>query len=136
VSDLQVKTKAPILVTIISWLMLLFGLSNFVGVLMLVYYYFLTVPFGIGDLFTVVISTSSIPMMRGIGIIIVAFGIGRMRKWALYVFTVLAVIGLVVFVYSYYSYYSYIKLDLKNFISPVIEILALIYLWKNYKIFA
>jgi hypothetical protein len=138
------KPKAPVLVTIISWLMLFSGIStSFSFVYILMSKFMTTMYRSVSDLDSVNKKISlglgsfdyinmAIFAIIGVGIIIVGYGIGRMRKWALYGFTFLT---LIVVIMAVYSYALSSKQNLVNLLSPVVQVLALIYLWKISKKF-
>jgi len=133
------KSKAPILVTIISWLILFAGLSSSLGTLWGVwastFLSGLVERAGIEDIGTIPninYVSIGISIILGIGFVIVAYGLGRMHKWALYAFTVLTIIMVIILVYSYMIFP---KQNLSIVLSPVIEVLSLIYLWSISKKF-
>lgn len=118
-SSVEVKPKTPLLVKIISWLMLLGGIFSLLGVL----------PFlllgGLGKSGTVLL-IGILNLVKGIGLVTVSFGIRRMRRWALYVFTIITVLAVIV---SIYSFATSPKRDLTSFVDVSIQVLVLIYFW-------
>lgn len=141
------RPKAPLLVTIVSWLMLFAGLSNSLG--LLVYIYLLTsmsrfetsfeTSAGIAhngllpDISNISYIIISVRIILGIGVVIVSFGLRNMRRWALYIFTVLTIIMVISLVYSYLIS---TKQNLSNNVfAGVIQVLILIYCWSISKKF-
>lgn len=114
-----VKPKAPTLVTVVGWLILLGGIGSLLVTLPLLLIGGLgrsRALFGLGGL----------SLVRGTGSVVVSFGIRQMRRWALYVFTALTVLGVIV---SIYSFMTSPQQDLTNFIDIAIQTLVLIYFW-------
>ena len=138
----QVEQKVPVAVTVISWLMMFLGLSNFgalVGSLMLAFQSSLIAHSGGEDLFSSITPKMNInyvnvgiSVLLGIGLIVAGYGLGRMRKWALYVFTALSVTEVI---YVFYSFMNSPKQNINALLLPVIELLVLIYLWSISKKF-
>lgn len=115
----EVKAKAPIFVIIIAWLMLLGGIGSLL----------VTAPLlllgGIGKS-GVIFGLGGIALIRGIGLVVVSFGIRRMRRWALYTFTVLTVLAAGA---SLYSFATGPAGDLTDFADVAIQALVLAYFW-------
>ena len=74
----------------------------------------------------------SLYMIHGIGLVIVGYGIGRMSRWALYIFTVLTLITIISLIYSYMVP---TEQNLNDVIFVTIQVLILIYLWSISKRF-
>jgi len=115
----EVKPKAPTLVVIIGWLLLISGIFSLLGVL----------PFllfgGLVKSGTLLI-LGTLNLVRGIGLVIVSFGIRRLRRWALYTFTALTVLAIAV---SIYSFATTPKQELTEFADVGIQALVMIYFW-------
>lgn len=124
----QSDSKVPLLVIVISWLLLIGGIvSTFFA-------FFFVVPFlfsgGLGSgLFAII---GLISLVKGIGWIILSFGIRKMRRWALNVFLVLTIISVAAFAYSYVN--DPIKQQ-KDYIEIVFNVLSAVYLWSLSKRF-
>lgn len=119
-------TKAPLLVIIIAWLMLIGGIFSLLGVLP----FMLLGGFAkVGILFFL----GLLNLVRGVGLIIVSFGIRRMRKWALYTFSVLTIIAIIL---SLYSFSSSPTQRLENYIDVGVQALVTVYFWAISKKFA
>ena len=120
------KTKPPTIVKITSWLVLIGGIFSLLGVL----------PFlllgGLGKS-GVILLIGILNLARGIGLVVVSFGIRQMRRWALYVFTVLTVLAVIV---SVYSFITSSERELTEFIDVGIQGLILFYFWTISKRFA
>ena len=115
----EVKPKAPVFVIIIAWLMLLGGIGSLL----------ITAPFlllgGIGKS-GVIFGLGGLTLIRGIGLVVVSFGIRHMRRWALYTFTALTVLAVGV---SLYSFATEPAGDLTDFADAGIQALVLVYFW-------
>jgi len=115
----EVKPKAPVFVIIIAWLMLLGGIGSLL----------ITAPFlllgGIGKS-GVIFGLGGLTLIRGIGLVVVSFGIRHMRRWALYTFTALTVLAVGV---SLYSFATTPAGDLTDFADAGIQALVLVYFW-------
>jgi uncharacterized membrane protein HdeD (DUF308 family) len=107
----ETRPKAPILVIIIAWLMLLYGIGSLLFILP-------TLLIG-----SVVIG--GIALVRSIGLIAVSFGMKHMRRWALYTFTALTILAIGS---SFYSFMKNPSGNLTDFADVVIQILVLVYL--------
>ncbi|MEX2029203.1 MAG: hypothetical protein WD963_01845 [Candidatus Paceibacterota bacterium] len=114
----------PIPVAIISWLSLLGGLLSVIGSAMPMFMY--------GTGFGFFSTTLSYLFIGGILLFISSFGLSKMRKWGLYLFTFWVVLGVA------WSFYAYINLQsilpipgllLNKMLPNVIPFLAVIYLW-------
>lgn len=118
--------STPLPVKIISWVMLLGGISSLI----------MTAPAFFADLGKngIVLGLGYINNLIDIGLIITSFGISNMRRWALYAFTGLTVIGATVSVYSYF-YIVIPNMKVIALISLGIDVLMMIYLWKISKMF-
>lgn len=157
----KIEPRAPLPVRIISWLMLFFGLSCLVGALLgtLIWDLLPFPSFALALLMRVLTSTLlptatlsegenllwaitrnaninyiriGIPILLGIGFIAVGYGLGRMRKWALYALTALIFIKGINWVYSY-AFFS--NQDAGGILLFVIWAMTLIYLWSISKKF-
>src|SRR3989344_596218 len=121
----EVKPKAPVFVIIISLLMLLGGIGSLL----------LTAPLlllgGIGKS-GIIFGLGGLALIRGIGLVVVSFGIRHMRRWALYTFTALTVLAVGV---SLYSFATEPAGDLTDFADAGIQALVLIYFGANSKKF-
>jgi len=115
----EVKAKAPLFVIIIAWLMLLGGIGSLL----------VTAPLlllgGIGKS-GIIFGLGGIALIRGIGLVVVSFGIRKMRRWALYTFTALTVLAVVA---SLYSFATEPAGDLIDFADVGIQALVLVYFW-------
>ena len=115
----EVKPKAPVFVIIIAWLMLLGGIGSLL----------ITAPLlllgGIGKS-GVIFGLGGLTLIRGIGLVVVSFGIRHMRRWALYTFTALTVLAVGV---SLYSFATEPAGDLTDFADAGIQALVLVYFW-------
>ena len=115
----EVKPKAPVFVIIIAWLMLLGGIGSLL----------ITAPLlflgGIGKS-GVIFGLGGLTLIRGIGLVVVSFGIRHMRRWALYTFTALTVLAVGV---SLYSFATTPAGDLTDFADAGIQALVLVYFW-------
>jgi len=115
----EVKPKAPVFVIIIAWLMLLGGIGSLL----------ITAPLlflgGIGKS-GVIFGLGGLTLIRGIGLVVVSFGIRHMRRWALYTFTALTVLAVGV---SLYSFATEPAGDLTDFVDAGIQALVLVYFW-------
>lgn len=121
----QKKTKAPLLVVIIAWIMLLSGIFSLLGILPFLLFGGLA---KVGILFLMGI----LNLIRGTGLIAVSFGIRFMRKWALYVFTVITIIA---FIISIYTFITSPKHELTEFLDAGIQALITLYFWSIRKKF-
>ena len=119
------KIKPPTIVKITSWLLLIGGIFSLLGVL----------PFlllgGLGKS-GIILLIGILNLVRGIGLVVVSFGIRQMKKWALYTFTVLTVLAVFV---SIYSFFSSSEKELIEFIDVGIQGLILVYFWFIFKRF-
>ena len=115
----EVKPKAPMFVIIIAWLMLLGGIGSLL----------ITAPLlllgGIGKS-GVIFGLGGLTFIRGIGLVVVSFGIRHMRRWALYTFTALTVLAVGV---SLYSFAIEPAGNLTDFADAGIQALVLVYFW-------
>jgi len=98
------KGKAPLLVIIISWLLLLSGVIGLLDVIFtptlgFVSAYFLMGMFGMLAL---------VPILINILHIVVSFGLRKMKKWALYVVTA----GTIISILSSISYFSELSVQI------------------------
>jgi len=112
------KPKAPILVKIIGWLLLLSGIGYLLlsGPLLLL---------GGAGRNVGLLGTGGFYLLSGVGFVAVAIGLRNLRKWALYVYTVLALSSVV-----YIGYDLLIgKGDIRGSIAVILQVLVLIYLW-------
>ena len=115
----EAKPKAPVFVIIIAWLMLLGG----IGSLLLTAPLLLLGGFGKSG---IIFGLGGIALIHGIGLVVVSFGIKRMRRWALYTFTALTVLALGA---SLYSFATESAGDLTDFADVGIQALVLVYFW-------
>lgn len=115
----QVKPKAPIFVIIIAWLMLIGGVFSLLGVLP-----FLLIG-GLGKSW-VIFLLGALNLVRGVGLVVVSFGIRHMRRWALYTFTVLTILAVGV---SIYDFITSPKQEFTQFADVAIQALVLVYFW-------
>lgn len=114
----------PILVAIISWLSLLGGLLSVIGSVVPMFIY--------GTGFGFLSTTLSYLFIGGILLFISSFGLSKMRKWGLYLFTFWAVLGVAWSFYAYVNLQSIFPLPgllLNKMLPNVIPILVAIYLW-------
>ncbi|TSC54267.1 MAG: hypothetical protein LiPW31_190 [Microgenomates group bacterium LiPW_31] len=115
----ETKVKAPILVTIIAWLILLGGIGSLL----------VTTPLlligGLGKS-GVLFGLGGLTLVRGVGLVVVSFGLRQMRRWALYAFTALTILAVIV---SIYSFATSPKQELTEFIDVAIQTLVLVYFW-------
>ena len=115
----EVKPKAPVFVTIIAWLMLLGGIGSLL----------LTAPLlllgGIGKS-GIIFGLGGLTLIRGIGLVVVSFGVRYMRRWALYTFTGLTALAVIASIYSFAT--SPTK-DFTDFADVGIQALVLVYFW-------
>jgi|SRR3989344_7601349 len=74
------KTEIPILIRIVRWPMLIFGIVSFFGA-------FASVPLGALGSRPDIIALGILQFISGIGLIITAIGLSYMRKWILYFLT-------------------------------------------------
>ena len=115
----EAKPKAPVFVTIIAWLMLLGGIGSLL----------LTAPLlllgGIGKS-GIIFGFGGLALIRGIGLVVVSFGIRHMRRWALYTFTGLTALAVVAGIYSFATSPTH---DLADFADVGIQALVLVYFW-------
>ena len=113
------KRRTPVLVVIISWLMLLSGIGSLL----------LTAPLlfigGVGNS-GIVFGLGGLTLVRGIGLVVVSFGIRNLRRWALYTYTGLTALAIILSIYSYAT--SPIR-DNADFIGIGIQAIILIYFW-------
>lgn len=113
------KPKAPVFVKIIAWLMLLGGIGSLLVTAPLLFLG------GIGKS-GVIFAMGSITLIRGIGLVVVSFGVRHMRRWALYAFTALTVLAVVT---SLYSFTTKPAGNLTDFADAGIQALAVVYFW-------
>lgn len=115
----EIKQKRPVFVAIVSWLMLLDGIGNLL----------LTAPIlllgGIGKS-AITLGLGGLTLIRGIGLVVVSFGVRHMRRWALYTFTGLAALAVIAAIYSFATSPTRNFTDLAD---VGIEVLVLVYLW-------
>jgi len=114
----KIKSKTPLLVKIIAWLMLLGGIGQLLMVLPVL---IISLIFGI------------IWLLIAAGLIITSFGLHGMKKWALYMFTIITVLALGI---STYSFLTSPAKDAIEFFTAGIQALVLVYLWVIFKKFA
>ena len=121
------QSEAPLSVKILSWLGLISGIFALFG----------TLPFlllgGLGKsepLFLL----GLISLVRGVGFVVLSFGLRKMRRWALYGYTVVAVLGILATAYSFFTNPNP-SVQIKDFASAIIEALVLLYLWSISKKF-
>lgn len=115
----NVKSKKPVLVVIIGGLMLLGGIGNLLVTLPLLLIGGLGrsgALFGLGGL----------SLIKGVGLVVVSFGIRQMRRWALYALITLTVLGTIV---SIYSFMASQERGLAGFADTAIQIIMLLYFW-------
>jgi len=74
----------------------------------------------------VIFGLGGLTLIRGIGLVVVSFGIRHMRRWALYTFTALTVLAVGV---SLYSFATTPAGDLTDFADAGIQALVLVYFW-------
>lgn len=114
----EVKTKAPLLIKIIAWFMLLGGIFMFLG--------------GIGSLFVALPLLLVSPILIGLQLliavvlIVTSFGFHSIKRWALYMFTVITIIA---FGSSAYIFFTSPLKEVSEFVGVGIQTLALIYCW-------
>jgi hypothetical protein len=113
----NIKPKAPIGVKIIAWLMLLGGIGSL----------FIVMPYLIVNIFLAIVQ-----LLIATGLIVTSIGLHKMKKWALYMYTVITVIGAGS---TLYLFFSSIDREITDFVTIGIEILVLIYLWSISKKF-
>lgn len=119
------KLKAPIFVIIIAWLMLIGGIFSLLGFLPFV----LLGGFGkVGILFFIGI----LNLVRGVGLIIVSFGIRSLKRWSLNIFSIITILALIV---STYNFTTSPKQELIEFADVGIQILVMLYFWSIQKKF-
>lgn len=115
----EIEPKTPILVTIIAWLMLLGGIGSLL----------VTTPLlligGLGKS-GVLFGLGGLTLVRGVGLVVVSFGLRQMRRWALYTFTALTILAVIV---SIYSFTTSPKQELAEFADVAIQALVLVYFW-------
>jgi len=85
--------RAPLFVIIVAWIMLLGGI---VRLLMSGPALFLGAGLGMSSL----IFSGILAILTGVGLIVTSFGLRKMRKWGLYVFTVITGLSLISSIYS------------------------------------
>jgi len=111
------KPKAPVGVKIVAWLMLLGGIGSL----------FIVLPFLIINL-----ALGILQLLIAAGLIATSFGLHGMKKWALYVYTVITVLALGSAIYSFFTSSTR---EITDFAAAAIQILVLIYLWSISKRF-
>lgn len=122
----ETKSEAPMFVVIVAWIMLL------IGILSLLFTAPLLLLGGTGEIGVIFwLGVSS--FVQGVGLVVVSFGIRRMRRWALYVFTALTVLAVGVFLYSFATKPA---VDSTEFAGMVVQVLVLAYFWIVSKRFA
>lgn len=87
---------------------------------------------GIGSLFLVLPVWFFSPfrgllqLVIAVGLIVISFGLRKMKKWALYAYTVIAVLSIIS---ALYSYLSAGRMDTIELVSIIVEIAILVYFW-------
>ncbi len=71
-------------------------------------------------------------LITGAGLIIVSFGLRRMRRWALYGYTFISLLSLAAMAYFSIAFRQF---DSKTLVVTTLEILVLIYFWRISKKF-
>lgn len=89
----QGMPKAPVFVKVVAWIMLLGGILR----LLISAPVFLL---GLGFQSIAIILAGILAVLTGIGLIIASFGLRKMRKWGLYVFTIITGLSLISSIYS------------------------------------
>ena len=106
-----IKKSAPILIIIFSILLLIDGVLLVLG----------TIPaFLIGG-----ILMGGLIGIIGVGKIVAATGLRKMKKWAIYVIFGITVIGILLLVYNFFNKSA----NLKDSLSILLNIVVLIYFW-------
>lgn len=100
------KVKTPLLIIILAWILLIPGLIYLL-------FAFMALAFNVLN--------GILGLLFAAGIIATSFGIRKMKKWGLYVFTVAVIVGLVSFFLSEKTY--------EDILLGFIPIIFLIYLW-------
>lgn len=118
--------KAPLFVVITAWLMLLGGL----GVLLFSGFSFL-ISIASGEWLRII--SGFIDVAVAIGLIVVSFGLRHMRKWALYVYTVMIAVSLIWWMYRFIA--GELDLETGEIIAIAVEVGVLAYFWVIYKKF-
>ncbi len=108
--------KAPMIVIVISWLMLLGGI--------------LQLPIALLSFF---IDTFNGVLIFAIAIIsiVTSFGLRKMKKWALYIFTVMTVLSI-----AQIAYWYILTGSITNSTILLVQIIILVYFWIIYKKFS
>lgn len=106
----------PLGVRIISWIILFFGTLFFLGTL------FIMIPFKGGSVSFALLPT----LIQGALLVFVAFGLRKMKRWGLYLFTLLAVWGIISAVYGLMNGASSLMIGMVN---AGISLIVLVYLW-------
>jgi hypothetical protein len=135
------KPKVPLYTIIISWLTLLYGI--FVIYLGSINIIPAIAPsdtsLAIAGMYKINLAEIAIhgffTAILGIGLVVSGYGIGRMSKWALYLFTAMALINISTTVVKACKY-GIPTNDLIENLMLAIQVLALFYLWKISKKFA
>lgn len=117
------QTKAPIVVRVIAFLMIIFGVFSLLASALLL---FVTFSDGFDKTDWLLISLTGLTVVRGIGYIGISFGIRRMRRWALYAFTGLAVLSIIGDVLSMGSSQEE---TINASVDIVINVALLVYFW-------
>ncbi|MFA4830700.1 MAG: hypothetical protein WC862_02375 [Patescibacteria group bacterium] len=114
------KPKAPVFVIIIAWLMLLGGIGSLLFTASLLFIG------GIGKS-SFIFGWGGITLVKGIGLVVLSFGIRQMRRWALYTLTALTMLGVVISMYLLFA----IKPagSLTDFADVGLQALVLAYFW-------
>ena len=107
----EVKFKTPLFVKIIAWLMLLRGIGGL----------FMALPFLLLNRIL-----GGLYLLIAVGLIATSFGLQRMKKWSLYVFTAMTVLLVGLSIYSFFT--SSVK-NMADFADAGIQVLVLIYFW-------
>ncbi|GEM_PF-1110213 len=128
-SPLAFSAKAPIVVRVISLLMFIGGAFTLLGSGVLL---FATFAGGFNKTISLLVVLSAITLVKGIGYLVISFGIRRMRRWALYAFTSLAGLSMIGDIMSMGSSQ---RETINASVDIGINILLLIYFWSIAKKF-
>lgn len=120
--NIQPQQPTPILIRIIAILMLLGGVAWLAVAGLSV---FLLGGFGL--------ILAIPPLLTAAVIIVLSFGIRKMKKWALYIFTILTILQFVGKLYSVMGEDT--EASTRSFLGVILQVLALIYLWIHRKKF-
>lgn len=104
--------KAPTLLLVISTLIIVLSSLALLASLALALF---TGPYGL--------ILALVPSVLYVAFIIVAVGLRRLRRWALYTYTIVTILSVL------YSSYQFVQAAKPNIISVIIPFLILIYLW-------